>query len=318
MNKFLTILLNTIIKLFKPLYLFLKQKAKAIYIPGFQNVNLYQVLSFVYKQLNTLGLYDRASAISFNLIMALPAGFLFLFSIIPYFPKAFKIKKQILSVFKDIAPNSSTYKFIMEIINDLLSQHVGIFSFGFLLLLFYASNAMTGIIRSFDKSIMQNKPFFLHQRMRAIRLTIILILLVFASLLVLIGQDQLTRLLREVFDIKRKTIIPYWNSVRWAVIILLLFFGNAFIYKYAPLIKERWPLNSPGALLSTLLMLITTLGFSYWVNNFSSYSKIYGSIGTVLVVMTLIYLNSLILLIGFELNVSIEVLKKEQNQLDLL
>jgi membrane protein len=298
--------------------LFLKQKAKTIYIPGFQHVNLYQVLSFVYKQLNTLGLYDRASAISFNLIMALPAGFLFLFSIIPYFPKAFKIKKQILSVFKDIAPNSSTYKFIMEIINDLLSQHVGIFSFGFLLLLFYASNAMTGIIRSFDKSIMQNKPFFLHQRMRAIRLTIILILLVFASLLVLIGQDQLTRLLREVFDIKRKTIIPYWNSVRWAVIILLLFFGNAFIYKYAPLIKERWPLNSPGALLSTLLMLITTLGFSYWVNNFSSYSKIYGSIGTVLVVMTLIYLNSLILLIGFELNVSIEVLKKEQNQLDLL
>ena len=300
------------------MYLFLKQKAKAIYIPGFQHVNLYQVLSFVYKQLNTLGLYDRASAISFNLIMALPAGFLFLFSIIPYFPKAFKIKKQILSVFKDIAPNSSTYKFIMEIINDLLSQHVGIFSFGFLLLLFYASNAMTGIIRSFDKSIMQNKPFFLHQRMRAIRLTIILILLVFASLLVLIGQDQLTRLLREVFDIKRKTIVPYWNSVRWAVIILLLFFGNAFIYKYAPLIKERWPLNSPGALLSTLLMLITTLGFSYWVNNFSSYSKIYGSIGTVLVVMTLIYLNSLILLIGFELNVSIEVLKKEQNQLDLL
>ena len=318
MNQFLTILLNTIIKLFKPLYLFFKQKAKAIYIPGFQNVNLYQVLSFVYKQLNTLGLYDRASAISFNLIMALPAGFLFLFSIIPYFPKAFKVKKQILSVFKDIAPNSSTYKFIMEIINDLLSQHVGIFSFGFILLLFYASNAMTGIIRSFDKSIMQNKPFFLHQRMRAIRLTIILILLVFASLLVLIGQDQLTRLLREVFDIKRKTIIPYWNSVRWAVIILLLFFGNAFIYKYAPLIKERWPLNSPGALLSTLLMLITTLGFSYWVNNFSSYSKIYGSIGTVLVVMTLIYLNSLILLIGFELNVSIEVLKKEQNQLDLL
>ena len=298
--------------------MFFKRKTKAIYIPGFQHVNLYQVLSFVYKQLNTLGLYDRASAISFNLIMALPAGFLFLFSIIPYFPKAFKVKKQILSVFKDIAPNSSTYNFIMEIINDLLSQHVGIFSFGFLLLLFYASNAMTGIIRSFDKSIMQNKPFFLHQRMRAIRLTIILILLVFASLLVLIGQDQLTRLLREVFDIKRKTIVPYWNSVRWAIIILLLFFGNAFIYKYAPLIKERWPLNSPGALLSTLLMLITTLGFSYWVNNFSSYSKIYGSIGTVLVVMTLIYLNSLILLIGFELNVSIEVLKKEQNQLDLL
>ncbi len=296
--------------------LFAKRKAKRIIVPGFEQVNLFQLLQFLFKQLNTIGLYDRASAISFNLIMALPAGFLFLFSIIPYFPKSFKIKTQILSVFKDISPNTSTYRFIIDIINDLLSQHVGIFSFGFLLLLFYASNAMTGIIRSFDKSIMQNRPFFLHQRMRALRLTLILMLLVFASILVLIGQDQLATLLRDGFEIKRKTILPYWNIIRWTVIILLLFFGNAFIYKFAPHVKEKWSLLSPGAILSTVLMLLTTLGFSYWVNNFGSYSKIYGSIGTVLVVMTLIYINALILLIGFELNVSIEILKKEQDQID--
>ena len=294
-----------------PTIQFLKQKAKGIYVPGFQGINLYQVVKFLSKQLNTIGLFDLDSAISFNLLMALPAGFLFLFSIIPYFPKAFKIKKQILTLFKDIAPNSSTYRFIVDIINDLLSQHVGIFSFGFLLLLFYASNAMTGIIRSFDKSIMQNKPFFLHQRMRAIRLTIILILLVFASLIVLIGQEQLASLLRNGFDIEQSTILPYWNTLRWLIIMMLLFMGNAFIYRYAPHIKEKWPLVSPGSIMSTTLMLLTTVGFSYWVNHFSSYNKIYGSIGTVLVVMTIIYMNALILLIGFELNVSIEVLKNE-------
>lgn len=296
---------------FDPTIQFLKQKMKLVYIPGFQQINVYQVIKFLSKQLNTIGLYDRASAISFNLLMALPASFLFLFSIIPYFPKTLKVKKQILTLFKDIAPNSSTYNFIVDIINDLLSQHVGVFSFGFLLLLFYASNAMTGIIRSFDKSIMQNKPFFLHQRMRALRLTIILILLVFASLIVLIGQDQLASLLRGVFDIRQSTILPYWNSLRWIIIVLLLFFGNAFIYKYAPHIREKWPLVSPGSLLSTILMLLTTVGFSFWVNHFSSYNKIYGSIGTVLIVMTIIYLNALILLIGFELNVSIEILKNE-------
>ncbi len=314
--KHLQNILAYINQLLRPLFNFIKQRAKQIYIPGFQRVNLFQVGRFLFKQLNTLGLYDRASAISFNLIMALPAGFLFLFSIIPYFPKTFKVKKQILSIFKDISPNSSTYRFILDIINDLLSQHVGVFSFGFLLLLFYSSNAMTGIIRSFDKSIMQNKPFFLHQRMRAIRLTLILMLLVFASLLVLVGQDQLTILLRELFNIERQTILPYWELIRWGIIILLLFYGNAFIYKFAPHVKEKWPLLSPGAILSTGLMLATTLGFSYWVNNFGSYSKIYGSIGTVLIVMTLIYINALILLIGFELNVSIEVLKKEQDQVD--
>ena len=319
-----TNLLKTILNVIRALFItvfgpsiqFLKQKAKGVYLPGFQGINLYQVIRFLSKQLNTIGVYDRASAISFNLLMALPAGFLFLFSIIPYFPEAFKVKKQILTLFKDIAPNSSTYKFIVDIINDLLSQHVGIFSFGFLLLLFYASNAMTGIIRSFDKSIMQNRPFFLHQRMRAIRLTIILILLVFASLIVLIGQEQLASLLRSGFDIEQSTILPYWNSLRWVIIILLLFYGNAFIYKYAPHIKEKWPLISPGALLSTGLMLLTTFGFSYWVNNFSSYNKIYGSIGTVLVVMTIIYMNALILLIGFELNVSIEVLKNEVDEVE--
>ena len=77
MNK----LTNIPYKILNPLYLFLKQKAKAIYIPGFQKINVYQVVRFIYNQLNTIGLYDRASAISFNLIMALPAGFLFLFSI---------------------------------------------------------------------------------------------------------------------------------------------------------------------------------------------------------------------------------------------
>ena len=316
LQKILSFLIKYLLKVVTPLLNFLKQRAKQIYIPGFQRVNLFQVGRFLFKQLNTLGLYDRASAISFNLIMALPAGFLFLFSIIPYFPKTFKVKKQILSVFKDISPNSSTYRFILDIINDLLSQHVGVFSIGFLLLLFYSSNAMTGIIRSFDKSIMQNKPFFLHQRMRALRLTLILMLLVFASLLVLVGQDQLTILLRELFNIERQTILPYWELIRWGIIILLLFYGNAFIYKFAPHVKEKWPLLSPGAILSTSLMLSTTLGFSYWVNNFGSYSKIYGSIGTVLIVMTLIYINALILLIGFELNVSIEVLKKEQDQVD--
>ena len=76
-----------------PVFRFLKRKAKGIQLPGFQQINLYQIIQFLTKQLNTLGLYDRASAISFNLIMALPAGLLFLFSIIPYFPKTLKAKK---------------------------------------------------------------------------------------------------------------------------------------------------------------------------------------------------------------------------------
>jgi len=170
---------------------------------------------------------------------------------------------------------------------------------------------MMAFIRTFDKSIQENKVFFLHQRWRAIKLTTILILLVISTTLVMLGQEQLSVLFRNIFQIKRKAFLPWVNGVRWTIIIGLFFYGIAFIYKYAPSVKERWNLISPGSILATFLTLNTTVLFSYWVNNFAAYNKIYGSIGTVLIIMLLIYINSLILLIGFELNVSITYLTKK-------
>lgn len=304
--------LQRIIISWKPIA-FVIRKSKTTIIPGFQGLPLYDVVLFFFKQINKVGLNERAAAISFNLIMALPAALIFLFSLIPYFPKSFNVDKQILSLFKDITINSDTYKFVSDIINDLLKKHVGIFSFGFVLLIFYASNAMIGIIRTFDKSIQEQKGFIFHQRWRAIQLTTILILLVIGSSLVLIGQDQLFSLLKGLFNLKSKNELPIWNAARWLVIIALVFYGIACTYKYAPSVQKRWKLASPGALLATFLTLTTTLVFSYWVSLFanSSYNKIYGSIGTVLIMMLLIYINSLILLIGFELNVSITYLTNE-------
>lgn len=291
----------------------LLKKSKTWVIPGFRGIPVYDVANFFLKQINKVGLNERAAAISFNLIMALPAAILFLFSLIPLFPKPDSFRREILALFKDITPNSNTYIFIENILNDLLeNQHVGIFSFGFLLLIFYSSNAMIGIIRTFDKSIQEHKAIFLHQRWRAIRLTFILIILVLISALALfLGKQQMIYLLKNVFNMRRADRLSWWNGVRWAIIVCLLFYGIAFIYKFAPNIKKRWKILSPGSLLATSLTLITTILFSYWVNNFGSYNKIYGSIGTVLVIMILIYINSLILLIGFELNVSITYLTKE-------
>lgn len=304
--------LQRIIISWKPIA-FVIRKSKTLLIPGFQGLPLFDVVVFFFKQINKVGLNERAAAISFNLIMALPAALLFLFSLIPYFPDSFGVDKQILKLFKDITPNSDTYVFIRDIMIDLLEKHVGIFSFGFLLLIFYASNAMIGIIRTFDRSIQQQKGFLFHQRWRAIQLTAILILLVIGSSLVLIGQEQLYGLLKSLFNIKSKKPLPLWNTLRWLVIVALVFYGIAFTYKYAPSVTKRWKLLSPGSLLATFLTLTTTLVFSYWVSQFasSSYNRIYGSIGTVLILMLLMYINSLILLIGFELNVSITYLTKE-------
>ena len=291
---------------------FIIRKSKQWVIPGFQQLPIYDVVRFFIIQVNRVGLNERAAAISFNLIMALPATLLFLFSLIPYFPNASRMEMQLLGLFKDIAPNSATYFFIKEILDGLLDKHVGIFSFGFILVVFYASNAMMGVIRTFDKSIEEKKGYFLHQRWRAIRLTLLLIVLVVVStFLLLVGKSQLTYLLKNILQLKSSERVIWWNDFRWISIIAIVYFGIAIVYKYAPSLTKRWRLFSPGAILATALTLLTALGFSYWVNNFASYDKVYGSIGTVLILMLLIYFNSLILLIGFELNVSITVLTKE-------
>src|SRR6187200_292766 len=91
-------------------------------------------------------------------------------------------------------------------------------------------------------------------------------------------------------------------------------YNFSFIYRYAPAVHKKWKLINPGSILATFMMIVYTLGFSYYVANFGNYNKLYGSIGTILILMLLIFFNSLVLLIGFELNVSISSLKKLADQ----
>ncbi|MCA6439762.1 MAG: YihY/virulence factor BrkB family protein [Sediminibacterium sp.] len=287
---------------------FIIRKSKVIVLPGFQGIPLFDVVLFFFKQMNTVGINERAAAIAFNLIMALPATMLFLFSILPYFPDFLKIREEFLLLFKDISPTSNTYHFIEHLLDDLMQRNVGVFSFGFILIMFYASNAMMALIRTFDKSIQEKKHFFLHQRWRALQMTGILVLLIISTTLILIGQEQIISVLRKFFHLKKRAVAPWVNFLRWSVVVALFYYGIALIYKYAPSVKKRWRLSSPGTLLATTLTIVTTEIFSFWVSNFASYNRVYGSIGTVLILMLLIYINALILLIGFELNVSITYL----------
>jgi len=188
--------------------------------------------------------------------------------------------------------------------NDLLSL-------GFLLALFYSSNAVMGIMRAFDKNYLGfKKRKVINRRVTALQLTSVLFVLMFASLLVLIMQSSVLKL----FGLKSVLVRQIIGYARWVVIVLLFFGSVSFIYRYAPFVHKRWKLINPGCILATTLMLLFTIFFSYWVNNFSNYNKLYGSISTILILMLLIYFNSLVLLIGFELNVSITSIKHEADE----
>jgi membrane protein len=289
---------------------FFIEKSKRTRLPGFERVPLYDVGRYFVKQVKRVGLNDRAQAISFSLLSAIPAGTLFLCTLVPLLPVSKKISRQLLLITKDITPDKNTYELVSKFLEDFLNKrHAGLLSISFLLTIFYASNAMMSLMRTFNKSLVYNhKRNMLEARWMAVKLTALVVLLVIGSVTILVTQNEL---LANFFHIHSRSIKWRWlfRTLRWIAIIPMFYYSIAFIYKYGPAVHKRWRLSSPGTLLATLLILLTTILFSSWVNKFGGYNKIYGSIGAILILMFLVYLNSMIILIGYELNVSIYHLK---------
>jgi len=305
MNKIKTAIVNSSIAEY------VRNKSKHIILPGFQGLPLYDVVIFFAKQMTKVGINDRAAAISFNFLMAIPAATIFLCTLIPYMPISTQITIELLDLAKMFTPDEKTYGVIANFLNDFLNTpRSGLLSFGFLVAVFYASNAVMALMRSFNRSLHSFKErTFFNERWTAIKLTTVLMLMLIVTISLLVTQGELFQWIMETLQIQNVIIRQLIFSVRWIIIILLILGSIGYVYKYAPAIHKRWKLASPGAIFATFLVVLSTFGFSFYVNNFGSYNKIYGSIGTIMILMFLIYLNSLILLIGYELNVCIHSLK---------
>lgn len=290
---------------------FLEKKSRRWSLPGIRGVSLYEIIRFFVSQVKKVGLIDRARSIAFSFLTAIPAATIFICTLIPYMPVSKQIMRQLLLLTRDVTPNQNTYVLVSKFLEDFFAKpRVGLLSFGFVLALFYSSNAMMGIMRSFNKSLVYNaRRGPLATRWMAIKLTTLVLCMVIGSIIIMVTQAELLRNFLHELHISSRNARWLFRTIRWVVIIPLFYVAIACIYKYGPAVQKRWKLFSPGTLLATLLTILTTLVFSYWVNRFGNYNKIYGSIGTVMILMLLVYFNSLVLLIGYELNVSIYHLK---------
>lgn len=287
---------------------FLMRKSRKWYLPGFEGLPLYDVIQFFRNQVRKHGFPERASAVAYNFIMSIPPSLLFLFTLIPNLPFVSKksIKYQLHNLIVDIIPAPVYNRQVLTFIDTFFEgSKLGLLSFGLLLALFFASNGMMGLMRSFNKDYLGfEKRRKIVMRKMALKLTIALFALLLTYLMLLVMQGALLKKL--VQSDTMQTVIFYF---RWLLIVLLVYCSIGLIYRYAPAVEKRWRFNTPGTVLATFLSLLASLGFSAYVNNFGRYNALYGSIGTIMMVMALIYINSLVLLIGFELNVSIHSLK---------
>ncbi len=283
-------------------------KSKQTSLPGFRRIPIYDVVMFFIGQVRTIGMTERASAIAYNFFMAIPPAIIFIFTLLPFFPISQQFEEEIYGLIRDVIPGEKDNAVLINFLRDFINNpRTGLLSLGFVLSMFFSSNAIMGIMRSFDKNYIGfRKRKGLQKRLVALKITMVLFVIVLTCILLLIGRGVVLKYL----GIQSATVRNIIINARWLVIVFLFFACISYIYRHAPAVHKKWRLINPGSILATVLMLLLTLLFSWWVGRFGNYNQFYGSIGTVLILMVLIFINSLILLIGFELNVSINSLQK--------
>lgn len=287
--------------------------SKRIILPGFKGYSLYYVGSFFFKGIQEGAIAMRASSVAFNMFIAIFPALIFFFSLIPFIPIE-NFQYELFGILAEVLPDSA-YSLLHETLSDtILNQRSSILSIGFLLMLFFASNGVLAFIEAFNNSYHQiDSRNWWSQRLISVLLVVIMsILLLLAITLIVTGNNFFLRFMGNHPDTQEYSSFLYFivGFFKWLLIIGLYFLAISFLYFLAPAKKGRFRFITPGAIFATFLQIVSSLGFAYYVNNFAQYNKLYGSIGTVIVVMLLFYITALSLILGFELNASILSSKK--------
>ncbi|UEG51652.1 YihY/virulence factor BrkB family protein [Mucilaginibacter daejeonensis] len=283
---------------------------KSVILPGFRPLPLYTIAVFFIGELRKSALINRASSLAFNFMLAFFPATIFLFTLIPFVPIS-HFQDTLLHLIEVILPHNAYLAFESTMKDIIKNQNGKLLSIGFLSALYFASNGVYNLMQAFNKSslVLEDRTW-VKRRLISVALTIVISFsLLFAIAILIAGQALLKFLQSHMFQSWHFWLLLISLS-RWIIVILIFFVVVSTLYRYGPAHKRRWKFSSPGSILATALAVTTSLGFSYYINNFSSYNKVYGSIGTLLVMMIYMQLNSLIILIGFELNASVDLSKR--------
>ena len=284
--------------------------AKSVVLPGFGTLSIFEVTTSLIYEFSQDTLLNKASSLAYSFMLALFPGIIFLFTLIPYIPVN-HFQETLLRLLSSILPFNA-YMALQTTIEDIIkNQNVSLLSIGFLSALYFATNGVSTLMRAFNNSsLVVEKRSWFKRRMVALTLTVVISVSLLVAIVIMIAGQDVIRFIQHHLASKSHFWIYLIILSRWIIIVTIFFTTISLLYRYGPSHKLKWNFLSPGSVLATVLAILTSLGFTYYINNFSSYNKIYGSIGTLIVVMLWLYLNSLILLIGFELNASIDLSKR--------
>lgn len=279
--------------------------------PGKEHISLLDILKFFVIGLQKGDIRSRASAASFDFFLAIFPAIIFFFTLIPYLPVP-GIQDRIMLLMSEALPHSA-FEATKTTIEDILKQpRGGLLSFGFVFALLVSTNGIYYLIDGFNKSYhgIDVRSAF-KQRLVSLFLTLMLAIIVLASIALITFTEITSRYLTEHDVIKNGPSLLLIQAGTWFILVTMALTSISSLYYFGPSKKNKRPFISVGSVTATVLLLITTFAFNYIISNFGQYNKLYGSIGTLIVILLYINFNTLQLIVGFELNASIENAKSK-------
>lgn len=243
-----------------------------------------------------------ASELSYSLILSFFPFLIFLMTLIGYLSLDTQL---IMLELSKVLPDGA-YKLVHDTILEVLEGRNGrLLSLGFIISIWTSSTGFRGVIRGLNKAYDEKeKRSLLKVIIISILCTIGLTFIIVVTLFLLVFGEVFGRFLIEKL-VASDSFIFLWNIVRYIIILASMIFVFALLYRYTPSKRLRWREVIPGSIFSTIGWIVVSIGFSFYVNNFGNYSRLYGSIGAVIILLTWLYLTSIIIMVGGELNAAL-------------
>ncbi len=277
---------------------------RKIRIPGLEGMNLYDLLELYISGIIKGALTARAGSIAFSFFIALFPFALFVLTLIPFVPIA-GFQDDFMSFIFKVMPSKEASDAVSYVLNDIANNKYGeLLSFGFLLSIILMTNGVNAIFSGFE--------FTYHdiETRTVIRQYIVSLIISLAlAFLLLITVGVIVILEFFVNSLTQKGIVgdaPFWiGLIQIIILLLMLFVGISVLYYFGTKEGRKRSFFSPGTIFTIVFFILNFKIFKIYIEKFAQYNQLYGSIGTVLVIMLFIWLNSIILLLGFELNASL-------------
>lgn len=281
-------------------------------LPGFERVPLTKVLNLLFREVRSPIMILRAKAIAYSFFLAIFPTIVFLFSLIAQLPQSEELTNNIIGYLNKMSPNKQMVEIFKPIINEVMhGPQGGVLSLGFLLIIFFMKNGVVTMMQSFNVhfEIRSGKLFIKNQILSVVITLVVLVLFVLTIILLVMGKFIMQKIF-DFFSYDGNMLVIIIDMLRYGISIALNMFVISILYYLGPAIRpDRFKIFTPGSITATSLIVLVSLMFSYYIRNFGNYNKVYGSLGVLIFMLIWLYWNAMAILIGYELNRSIHLLK---------